>query len=422
MTNRAPRVIILGLGGRGRHYLDFSLDEGLEVVAVAERDAVRRADVLASRGLDIPNYGDWAEALQHEADACVVALPDTLHVAPTLAALDAGLHVLCEKPMATTLEDCLAMVEAAERVGRLLMICHVLRYAPFFEAIRAALKRGDVGRLLHIQMTENVGWWHFAHSFVRGPFRNTQVAAPFILAKSCHDLDLIHWMTGQPAESVMSEGSLSYYKPENAPEGAPKRCLDGCPAEATCPWFAPRLYLKQISAVGWPSTSISVDTSLPARIRALQEGPFGRCVYHSDNDVNDQQSAIFLMRDGVQVTFNMTGFSSENTRSIRLHGSHGDIVGKLDSNELTLTRFDDDQLTPRPLAIEPPGPTQSGHGGGDRRLFRDFAAALRDPDVTSPGTVRTAAREALESHLMAFAAERSRAEGRRVMIDELRPA
>lgn len=409
------KVIILGAGGRGRNYTRYCKQYGVDIVAVADPNTKK----LQKLGKDFEIsedklYPDWKDILEKEkfADAVINATPDKVHYPSTMAALEKGYHVLLEKPMSDKEQECIDMIEKAEEENKILMVCHVLRYAPFFEKLKEIVDSQRIGEIVNMEMTENCAYWHFVHSYVRGVFRNETISSPFILAKSCHDLDLIGYITGKKCISVMSEGSLKYYKKENAPEGAPAFCLAGCPHEKTCPYFAPRLYLKQITQVGWPTETISADTSFAARYEALKKGPYGRCVYHCDNDVNDHQSTIFTMEDDTIVSFNMTGFSSENTRTLRIFGTKGDIRGHLELGELEIYDF----LTQEKETIKVDYKTiVSSHGGGDARLVKAFIDAVTSGSDGSD--LKTSARLSLQSHLMAFAAEKSRKEGKRIYLE-----
>jgi predicted dehydrogenase len=407
------KAIVFGCGGRGRTYARYSRENKIEIAAAADPNAEK----LRKFGQDfsVPRerlFTDYRRALDVDADAVINSTPDRAHYETTVAALDRGCHVLLEKPMSPEPEECLDMLARAESGNRLLMVCHVLRYAPFFVKLKELIESGAIGRLMQVQLVENVASWHFVHSYVRGIFRSESISSPFILAKSCHDLDIILYLTSRNCVSVVSEGSLSWYREENAPEGAPASCLDGCPHEKSCPHFAPALYLKQITAVGWPTETISADTSFAARYKALQTGGFGRCAFRCDNDVCDHQSAIFQMEGGLIVSFSMTGFSSENTRTIRVYGTKGDIRGHLDKGALEMTTFLDGRKTVAQIDADT---LISGHGGGDARLLRDFAEAVAE----NRRNVRTSAALSAQSHFMAFAAEKSRKEGRRIKISEM---
>lgn len=292
------KVIILGAGGRGNVYAKYFSENGVEIAGLADPNTERLHKVANSNGIpEASLYHSWEEVLEKPkfADAVVNATTDHLHYKSTMKAIERGYHILIEKPISPSENECIEMVEAAERKNLIFAVCHVLRYAPFFEKIKELVENGAVGDILNFQLTENVGYWHFAHSFVRGVFRNEKVSSPMILAKSCHDLDIISYIMNKKCVSVMSDGGLTHFVHANKPEGAPTHCLDGCPHEKSCPYFAPKLYLTQITDVSWPTTAVTTDTSFAGRYAALQTGQYGRCVYQCDNDVADHQSAVFTM-------------------------------------------------------------------------------------------------------------------------------
>ena len=284
-------AVLLGAGGRGAFaYGAYARQhpEEIRFVAVAEPDPVRRARFAAQHTLRPEQcFETWQDLLARGqlAPALVCCTQDQMHVEPTLAALRAGYHVLLEKPIAVTPRDCVRLVQASEEAGRLLMICHVLRYTAFFTALHDVVASGRLGQIVTIEHRENVAYWHMAHSFVRGNWGNAQQSSPMILAKCCHDLDLLLWMTeGQPVVRLQSFGSLLHYRRENRPPGAPPRCTDGCPVADACPFDAQRLYLN-MELSGWPVTALTADLSYEGRLLALRTGPYGRCVYQCDNDV-----------------------------------------------------------------------------------------------------------------------------------------
>jgi predicted dehydrogenase len=231
-----------------------------------------------------------------------------------------------------------------------------------------------------------------------------------ILAKSCHDMDMLHWLAGAPCESLSSYGDLNYFKAENAPPGAPKRCLEGCPHQAECPYHVSKIYLTPYT--GWPVNVITTDLSLEGRLKALETGPYGRCVFHCDNDVVDHETVSLRFANGVAATFTMSGFTMETHRSIDLFGTGGEITGDLEENVITIRDFSSRNIDTIRLA-EP----VSGHSGGDANLITDFVLMIRGQG----GTGRTSVRDSFESHFMAFAAEASRLDGAKtIRLDEFR--
>ena len=296
--------------------------------------------------------------------------------------------------------ECRQIVDAANRTGRTLAVCHVLRYTPFYMTLKNLIDQGRIGEVTAINQIENVGYWHLAHSFVRGNWRNTAETSPMILQKSCHDMDIILWLMGKDCKRVQSFGSLRHFTPENAPEGAPKRCLDGCPHGDTCPYYAPRLYMD-MNRTGWPVDVITTDLSENGRRRALEEGPYGRCVYHCDNDVVDRQVVNLEFEGGAVATFTMTAFAADFSRQLKIFGTEGQISADMGTGEIVLHRFGEEKETV-PVGD---GLPRSGHGGGDHGIMRDFLQILRHG-----GESRTNANISLQSHLICFAAEKSRKE------------
>lgn len=411
----APTAVVVGAGNRGRLvYAAWARrhPDRLRVVAVAEPDERSRAAVAADHALPPERcFRDWRECLAGPrlADVAIVATSDTLHVEPALAAIERGYDVLLEKPIAPTPAECVRVVEAAERAGRLLQIGHVLRYTPFYEKVHALVASGALGDVLHLDLKEHVAAWHMTHSYVRGRFRNRAIAAPILLAKSCHDLDLIAWLAGRPARRVASFGALAHYRPEQAPAGAPARCTDGCPAQAGCPHDAVRFYLDPDERLArhWPWVDVSADPSRAARRHALETGRYGRCVYRCDNDALDHQVVALEFEGGVTASFALQGFAAREQRTIRITGSRGELRGLLDGGVIEVSR-------PGVLAVERHeiGESVLGHYGGDEGLMAHFSARVADGRRDA---VRASGRSALESHLVGFAAERARERG--VVVD-----
>lgn len=408
----AVDAVLIGAGHRGRNTFGrFArrYPERLRFVAVAEPDEGRREAFAAEHAIPAAaRHGDWRSLLAGRplAAAAVVATGDTLHVEPALAALERGLHVLLEKPIAPTPAECVRVVAAAEASQRILQIGHVLRFTAFYEKVKEILASGALGELTALDMKEHVSFWHFAHSYVRGKFRSRAVAAPLVLAKTCHDLDLLCWLAARSPLRVASFGSLQHFRSESAPPGAPARCHEGCPAQEDCPHDAVRFYLGPGEALarGWPWSDVSPDPSPGARRRALEQGPYGRCVYRCDNDVVDHQALAVEFEGGLTTTFAVHGMASEEKRTIRASGTRGELRGVLHDGVIEVTRHG--RLGAERIEIT--GPGLLDHFGGDEGLVAHFADAV----AAGPGAaVRTSGRVSLESHLLGFAAERARERG-----------
>jgi predicted dehydrogenase len=396
-------------------YSEFSLGRSydMQIVAVADPNEVRRNRCKEKFSIaDDKCFESWDElfAKPRQSDAIFICTRDRDHFKPAMKAMELGYHVLLEKPMSPSWEECIELGKQAEKYDRMLTVCHVLRYAPFFRRIKELLEEGRIGRLMSIQHNENVGYWHQAHSYVRGYFNSAESSSPMILAKSCHDLDIMSWLAGSNCLSVASYGHLSYFRPENAPPGAPKRCIDGCPVSHECQYYAPNTYL--IENGGWKAEAASSDPSYEARYRAMQEGPFGRCVFHCDNDVVDHQVVSMEFENEITAVFTMSAFTEKTNRTLKLMGTLGEIRATMETNEIEIRRFGSGEQELIKL-VDPEG--HVGHGGGDHRLIFDFVRAVKSQGTVSSAT---SAKASVQSHLMAFAAERSRIEKRMVRLDE----
>ena len=398
-------AVILGAGNRGSTYASYAQEhpDQLQIIAVADPKPDRRNLLADKLNISESNrFASWQELLAHPrmADCAFVCTLDDDHTQPAIKAMELGYHLLLEKPMSNNEEECRAIVEAADKSGCTLAVCHVLRYTPFYMTLKNLIDQGEIGDVTTINQIENVGYWHQAHSFVRGNWRTVRETSPMILQKSCHDMDIILWLMGKDCKRVQSFGSLRHFTVENAPEGAPKRCLDGCPHAGSCPYYAPALYMD-MSRIGWPVDVITTDLSLEGRRKALQEGPYGRCVYYCDNDVVDRQVVNLEFDGGAVATFTMTGLSADFSRQLKIFGTKGQIAADMGTKEIYLHRFGE---TKRLIPLHMDGES-SGHGGGDFGIMRDYIRILREG-----GESRTSAKVSLQSHLICFAAEKSRIE------------
>lgn len=404
------RLAIIGAGSRGTGYASYAAThpDQARVVAVAEPRAFYR-DRLA-REHQIPServFVDWREAAAQPrlADAAIIATQDAMHVEPAEAFAGRGYHLLLEKPMAPDEVGCRRIHRAVTAAAIVFAVCHVMRYTAYTRRLKALLDAGRIGDLVSIQHLEPVGYWHQAHSFVRGNWRNERESSPMLLAKSCHDLDWLRHVMGVPCERVSSFGSLKHFRREEKPAAAgdATRCLD-CPCEAICPYSARKIYLGRVARgeTGWPVDVLTPKVSEASVTEALRSGPYGRCVYECDNDVVDHQVVNLLFAGGRTAAFTMTAFNLSGHRRTRLFGTRGEISG--DGVHLEVVDF----LTDRTEVIDTAAMDASilgGHGGGDYGLMQSFVAAVAAQDQSR---VLSGPDETLETHLMVFAAERSR--------------
>jgi predicted dehydrogenase len=398
-------AVIIGAGGRGQAYSKFALryPHEMSVVAVAEPDEERRQRIAIEH--DIPPsycFESWEDLLNEGriARALINCTMDRMHMDSTVAALDAGYDVLLEKPMSPVLEENVRLVQLAEEKGRILQVCHVLRYAPFWRKIREIVQSGRLGRIVSVDHRENLWFFHMAHSYVRGNWRETASSGPMILSKCCHDFDILYWILRERVVWLNSFGSLVHFKPENAPEGATQRCTDGCPAAERCKYYAPGIYVSEIN--GWPFNAVAMTPSEEARLEALKTGPYGRCVYFCDNDVVDHQTVNMELENGTTVTLTMQGQGDEEGRTMRYDGTDATLYARFmaSGDKISLRTH----LTGEIEEVAVQAVDESAHGGGDFGIVRSFLNSLNG----TPDDSATTARESLESHLLAFAAEESR--------------
>ena len=452
-------AILIGAGQRGAAaYGPYALlhPDQLRFVAVAEPNPARRARFAAQHNIPPERQFESWEALLEQpqmSEAALVCTQDWQHTAPTLAALDAGYHVLLEKPMATTSEECRLLVQRAEEFGRQLHICHLLRYTRHFQKMREVIQSGVLGDVIDVAHRENVNFWHMAHSYVRGNWRNSAETSPMILAKCCHDFDILLWLleNDQGSRKVLrlsSEGALTHFRAQNAPPGAPLRCTDGCPVAETCPYYAPWIYgtlepvwrdvassatglpllavnaylrqpglvrsaakvapiLRQITEYrGLPISAVAHDPTPENVMQALREGPYGRCVYHCDNNVVDHQVVLMRFEDDITVTLTMHGHSHNECRTTRIEGTRGRLMAHMGTGGSHI--IVDEHRSGRRTRYNTGAIDSNGHGGGDHALIAAFVKSIHG----SGESARTTARQSLASHLLAFAAETARLEGR----------
>jgi len=421
-------VVIAGAGHRGRAYAEqMRLVGGFRIVGVAEPDPARRAAFASGYGIpESAVFVDARQLLERDrlADVLVVSLMDQDHRWVTEAALARGYSVLLEKPMATSLEDCEAIVAAEARSGRLVMVCHVLRYHRVNEMVKTLLEAGEIGQVTNIDHVEALDPVFFASMFVRGQWNNDATSTFFLMAKCCHDLDLIAWFAGQPCLRVSSFGSLDYFRASNAPVGATDRCVDGCAAEPECPFSALKIHLGGIPPshpmIQYPdaasdfdlnrvyNSSLEGDGSDAAVRAALAKGPFGRCVFRCDNNAVDRQVVAMEFANGIVATFTVSAFNARvNQRLTRIHGTDGVITCDYKGNWIEVRNFRSNLFRRIPLE-----PVEGGHGGADHRIIESLHEHLE----SGPSGNRTSAQISLDSHRIVFAAEEARRSGRVIQI------
>ncbi len=405
------RLAVMGCGGRGTCYSELAGKMGhlYEVVAAVDPSPQRLSRVIACSGNPGIRRFDSDEAFFGEprmADVLIVATQDALHVEQSVRGMECGYDILLEKPIGQSLDDVFRIEACSRRLGRKVLVCHVLRYTPFYQAVKGILDSGELGEVVSMNATEGVEPWHHCHSYVRGHWSRSRLSAPMIISKSCHDLDLLVWLSGRRSVRVSSFGSLSHFTAAHAPQGAPARCVDGCPHERTCPYSA-FLYVNRHKS--WvPYVVANPDPSDAEVLDWIHTSPWGRCVYRCQNDVVDHQIVAVEFDGGLTATFTMTAFERE--RSLEVFGSRavlrgGGHVRRDCGSDLVIEPHDG---PPRHVTIDRiQDACYSGHEGGDAGLMN----ALHEQMTRDGADMTSSLENSIESHVMGFAAEHARLSG-----------
>ncbi|UOQ91946.1 Gfo/Idh/MocA family oxidoreductase [Halobacillus shinanisalinarum] len=405
-------AVLIGAGNRGMFaYASYALKHDHEVsfIAVAEPNEERRLRFANDHNIPKENqFASWEELLDQKqlCEALVISTQDKQHYEPTMRALEVGYDILLEKPMSPDPLETLEMAEKAEKLNRSLTVCHVLRYSTFFSELKRLVDEGRIGDIMSVQWNENVGVQHHAHSFVRGNWSNSGTSSPMLLQKSCHDIDLLLWLIDGECTTVSSFGSLTFFNEKHAPEGSTDRCTDGCVVEHECPFSAIKLYHNEKD--NWPQNVVTLNPNLDERMKAIKEGPYGKCVYRSDNNVVDHQVVNLEFDNEVTVAFTMSAFTDETSRTFKIMGTKGEIHGSTAANELKVNYFTGRKEIITPERIE------GGHGGADNMIMRDF---IQQSTYKRKGR-KTSGKESAKSHLIAFAAEKSRDTGQTIRLND----
>ena len=408
------KVIIIGAGGRGINYAQKMqlMPEKYTVVGVADILEERRNDIKKMWNLSEENcFESWEDILNRPkfADIAVIATMDHLHYEPAMKAIELGYNLLLEKPVAQTAKECMDIALAAKKHNVQVLVCHVLRYTPFYSKIKKLLLDGIIGNIMSLIAVEGVGHIHYSHSYARGDWHKEAEASPMLLAKCCHDLDIIQWLIGKPCKKVSSFGELTHFKPENAPEGAPKRCIDeGCPAADTCPYHYKKIYLEEDSAYWWRNTVargfakgyMATDEEV---LTGLKNTNFGSCIYHAGNDVVDHQVVNMEFEGGTTASLNMNAFN-EGGRYIRIFGTKGELYANASDAEITIFSFD--TLEKIHIPVTQIGESiMDGHGGGDQGIIIEMYDYFSG---SYTGYCAADIETSVQNHMIGFAAEKAR--------------
>ena len=398
------KIVVFGLGARGRIYAAFAAryPEKFKLVAIIENNP-DRINAATADYPDVPVFSDYRDFLREriEADIVAVATQDNDHREHAVAMMEAGYDLLLEKPIANNPSDCMAIYEASKKYDKRVVVCHVLRYTPFYSTVKRIIDSGKLGEVITIHASENVGYYHQAHSFIRGPWRNKAESSPMILAKCCHDMDILRYLMGEECLSVSSFGDLYYFNEAHAPEGATQYCSD-CPNE-DCVYKAQTIYLSEAgrSFASYYTTKEKTDENV---IADLRHSPYDRCVFKCDNDVVDHQVTIMQFAKGKTACHTMTAFSKNIYRDLKIHGTRAELVGVVEDNSIEIRYFSG---AVEKISVDISAADVGGHMGGDYFMMSSLHKALCGEAAEGITYLDVS----IDSHLMSFGAEESRLAG-----------
>lgn len=417
-ANNPVTAVIVGGGHRSITYsrLSETSPDMLKIVGVADPDENRRKSIAERFSISPENCFENAEELAKApkfADAVINGTLDHIHVSTTLPLLKAGYDILLEKPFAVTEEEARLLTETANRYGRKIMVCFVLRYAPFYQKIKSLISGGEIGDILTIQTNEYVSYHHMSTSHVRGKWNNSdRCHSSMLLAKCCHDIDIMTWLMGSDKPVFVSSfGCNKQFVPENAPENSGTRCVVDCPLVDSCLYSAKRIYLDhpdRWSFYVWDRLENKENPTIEDKLELLKTSPYGVCAFKSDNNVVDHQTVHVSFQSGAAGVHTMVGGASSGRRTIHIVGTKGEIYGECESGKLTLLKIDPSPEKEHSDTIIDLSAGNDSHGGGDMELVKDFIKYVRN-EKTTPSC--TDINDSLAGHLVVFLADKSRENG-----------
>ena len=404
------KLVALGLGQRGNIYATFAktYPEKFELVAIIENNPERIAYAEKEFG-GVKVFTDYKDFLSENiaADIVAVATQDEDHKEHAIAMMKAGYDLLLEKPIANNKQDCLEIYEASKKYDRKVIVCHVLRYTPFYSRVKRIIDSGKLGDIVTVNASENVGYYHQAHSFVRGPWRNKEQSSPMILAKCCHDMDIIRYLTGGKCQAVSSYGGLYFFNKEHAPKESTDYCSD-CPI-TDCPFKSQKIYLSKEGDF-FANYFTTKEHTKENILHDLRRSQYDRCVFKCDNDVVDHQVTIMRFENGKTACHTMTAFSKEIYRDLKIHGTKAELVGSIESNYIEIRPFGGEV---EKINIDVSMANVGGHMGGDFFMMNSVYKALNGEKAEGITYLDVS----IDSHLMSFAAEESRLTKKEVLIE-----
>ncbi len=407
-------VAIIGCGGRGYTYTKLLTEKkefGITAICDINHEQLKKINGLINLPSSAMFCSEEEFFKEKRADVLVIATTDSHHVRQCIKAMELGYDVLLEKPISDSKEEIEKLLKVQKQTGRKVVVCHVMRYAAGIIKIDELLQKEIIGKLVAIDQSERVAFWHQAQAYVRLQKSNPDTY-PTILAKCCHDLDLIQHFAGASCKSVSSVGDLSFFRRENAPDGSADRCLD-CKYVDTCTYSAKKIYIdvwkkRGCPVFSWPYNKVSLKnpTTEEDLYQGLKTKVQGECAFkcgvESDPHVVDNQMVQMQFENGVIATLKMV-FAARPGRLIALYGTEGEIVMDEVLNTLTIKPYGKDIEVIKLSGLDFGG---WSHGGGDAGLINDLYDIL-----TGAKKNYTSLKESVESHLIGICAEESRLDG-----------
>ena len=400
MVHSRVKIAAVGLGNRTCKYLRYVAENPgvVELVAVIDTDVARFGKVQETFGLSAERCFSSLDALAEsgiEVDACIIGTPDIYHHEMAIKAMRSGWHVLLEKPMAQTKEQCEEIVRVSEETGKMVSVCYVLRYHPYFIKLKELTEDSKIGRLLSVRQVEKVGKDRMTHTFVRGPWNRKEMNTSVFFTKCCHDVDFVLWLTGDDVKSVESVHGARMFTEAGAPAGAAERCVD-CQIEKDCPYSAVDLYMRRRDWIkGFAFRSGESQDEMISRV--LTESRYGRCVYRCpENDVIDNQTVIIEFSSSVKAEVIMECNTDETARLTEIECENALISG--DESTIQVKYKDGSQSEVYDFQWTK---SLELHAGADLLIIQEFIEAIRDGHLQT----RTPGSESFVSHKICFLAE-----------------
>lgn len=428
------KAALLGAGNRGQIYCDYALTcpDELEIVSVIDINPFKMNEAGdkygINNGMRFLSLDEFIKA-NVECDFVVNATMDEMHYETAMKLIEAGYNLVLEKPITGNLSELLDIERAAREKGVKILVCHVLRYTPFYRGIKEIIDSGKIGKVINLQLNEHVWYGHFVNSYVRGKWRSEKACGSgLLLAKCCHDTDLICWLNNisQP-KTVSSFGSKSFFTEKNAPQGATQYCYE-CPNKESCMFNAYKFQIEKdfIPFYTWADLNKPLEEiTLEEKVEFLKKDVYGQCVYKTDMDIVDRQCVSVEFENGSIATLNMIGGTSKAGRHIHVICEYGEIVGYVEESKIILRVFDQNEVKYTEEVIDcskeylrgDGDNSVAGHYGGDYFLMKD---AVRYFNGISESVSVTKIEDSLNGHYVCYAAEISRKERKILSLDELK--